>query len=78
MSDDVARRVATLEAQRVADLETVKALRSDMHEVAKDVRAIKDTVVRSRGFIAGASFVVVTFWTSIIAVVAALWDKWIN
>ena len=78
MIDDVARRVATLEAQRVADLETVKALRSDMHEVAKDVRAIKDTVVRSRGFIAGASFVVVTFWTAIIALVAALWDKWIN
>ena len=78
MSLEIERRMATLEAQRVADLETVHALRSDMHEVAKDVRAIKDTVVRSRGFIAAASFVVVTFRTAVIGIGVALWDKWVQ
>ena len=75
VSEDMERRLATLEAQRVADYHAMKELKTDVHTIGVDVRAIKETVVRSRGFLAGATFVVATIWTAVIGLVMYFWER---
>lgn len=75
MTDQLAQRLATLEAQRVSDFHTVKELKNDVHAIGNDVREIKNTVVRSHGFLAGAAFVVATIWTLVLGVGIYLWER---
>jgi len=72
---NVEQRLATLEAQREADRQMLSELRTDMHTLVKDIGEIKNTVVRSRGFIAGVVFVVSGIWVVFVGVGAMLWNK---
>lgn len=76
MSDEsIAQRIATLEAQRVSDFSSMKALKEDVSTIGKDVRDIKNTVVRGHGFLAGAAFVVASVWTVIMGFGIYVWER---
>ena len=74
MPEETLQRLATLEALQKADTQKVDDLKGDVTAIRSDVKEIKDTVVRGKGFLAGASFVVAVAWTSILGVAAYVWD----
>lgn len=78
MPEAVLQRIAVLEAHRESDKQSTDALKDDVTAIRSDVKEIKDTVVRGKGFLAGASFVVAVAWTSVLAVGAYLWDHLVN
>jgi len=71
-------RVTRLETLRETDRQVVIELREKLDEVHSDVQDIKATLGRQKGFIAGMLFILVPIWAAITAMVASLWDRFIN
>ena len=77
MSDQT-ERVIRLETLRETDRQVVIELREKLDEVHTDVQDIKAVLGRQKGFVAGMLFVLVPIWGAIAAMVASLWDKFMN
>jgi hypothetical protein len=71
-------RVTRLETLRESDIHVVAELKSKLDEVHSDVQDIKASMGRQKGFVAGMLFILVPIWGAIVAMVASLWDKFIN
>ena len=71
-------RVTRLETLRESDIHVVAELKSKLDEVHSDVQDIKASMGRQKGFIAGMLFILVPIWAAITAMVASLWDRFIN
>ena len=53
----------------------VEMLEDRLDQIGEDVREIKNTVVRSKGFIAGVMFVVVPAWGAVVALCVYIWNS---
>lgn len=71
-------RVTRLETLRETDKQTVDEIKDKLDEVHRDVQIIKATLGRQKGFIAGMLFILVPIWTAMAAMVASLWDRFMN
>ena len=71
-------RVTRLETLRESDIHVVAELKSKLDEVHSDVQDIKASMGRQKGFVAGMLFILVPIWAAITAMVASLWDRFIN
>jgi hypothetical protein len=71
-------RVIRLETLRETDRQVVIELKEKLDEVHTDVQDIKAVLGRQKGFVAGMLFVLVPIWGAIAAMVASLWDKFMN
>jgi hypothetical protein len=71
-------RITRLETLRESDRDDVTELKDKLEIVHRDVQDIKSTLGRQKGFIAGMLFILVPIWGAIVAMVASLWDKFIN
>jgi hypothetical protein len=71
-------RVMRLETLRETDSQVVNELKDKLDEVHSDVQDIKATLGRQKGFIAGMLFILVPIWTAMAAMVASLWDRFMN
>jgi hypothetical protein len=71
-------RITRLETLRESDRDDVTELKDKLEIVHRDVQDIKATLGRQKGFIAGMLFILVPIWGAIVAMVASLWDKFIN
>jgi hypothetical protein len=76
MSDT--ERVVRLETLRETDSQVVSELKDKLDEVHADVQDIKATLGRQKGFIAGMLFILVPIWTAMAAMIASLWDRFMN
>jgi hypothetical protein len=76
MSDT--ERVIRLETLRETDSQVVNELKDKLDEVHKDVQIIKSIMGRQKGFVAGMLFILVPIWTAMAAMVASLWDRFMN
>ena len=62
--------------ERIATLEAESAhIRTTLDEVREDVKMIKSSLSRQRGFIAGVLFILVPIWSGILVAGKALWDR---
>jgi hypothetical protein len=77
MSDQT-ERVIRLETLRETDRQVVIELREKLDEVHTDVQDIKAVLGRQKGFVAGMLFILVPIWGAIAAMVASLWDRFMN
>jgi len=77
MSDQT-ERVIRLETLRETDSQIVAELKNKLDEVHTDVQDIKAVLGRQKGFVAGMLFVLVPIWGAVAAMVASLWDKFVN
>ena len=71
-------RITRLETLRESDRDDVTELKDKLEIVHRDVQDIKSTLGRQKGFIAGMLFILVPIWAAITAMVASLWDRFIN
>jgi len=71
-------RVIRLETLRETDRQVVIELKEKLDEVHTDVQDIKAVLGRQKGFVAGMLFVLVPIWGAIAAMVASLWDRFMN
>jgi hypothetical protein len=71
-------RVTRLETLRETDRNDVTELKEKLEVVHRDVQDIKASLGRQKGFIAGMLFILVPIWAAITAMVASLWDRFIN
>ena len=71
-------RVTRLETLRETDRNDVTELKEKLEVVHRDVQDIKASMGRQKGFVAGMLFILVPIWAAITAMVASLWDRFIN
>ena len=71
-------RVTRLETLRETDRNDVTELKEKLEVVHRDVQDIKASLGRQKGFVAGMLFILVPIWAAITAMVASLWDRFIN
>lgn len=70
MSDELSteRRLATLEADHAH-------LQHSVDELVQEVKALRRTLTRGRGFFAGVAAVVVPLWVIASSLIAGAWEK---
>jgi hypothetical protein len=67
-------RIATLEAQRQADRESIDEVKEKLDDVHADVIAIKDRLSRQAGFFTGVAAGLTAVWAIVGAVAYVTWE----
>ena len=67
-------RIAVLEEKGRVDTDKMAAIDSKIDATYTEVLAIKATLNKQKGFIAGAMFVLVPVWSAIVAVAVTAWN----